>query len=284
MRVSRGHRDVRIVLQRGTAVRYRIEDPDGKPLPMAQVAVEPAGVAFAGMSNPDGTGSLVLPHDGTFALVFDGAVTRHRNGAWTIDDTGLEARADGVTASSREVVLRCRRVPTGRAMTVRVLESDGTAAKGVGMTILTGGGVRLAHGTTDDEGRARFDDLPARTLQVFVGAREGDLHPGVVRAVPDGGEVVVRFPSAIVISGTATWSDGTPLAAFVNVYRVGGDEDLFLDSSRADADGRFTVKVPAGDDGPFEIEAATQRADRTYTGVRRPLAPTDRDVQLIVPR
>jgi RNA polymerase sigma factor (sigma-70 family) len=274
IRVEPGRDEYAVTIERGAFVACRLLDPDGAPIARATIAVEPGErVTNFSMTDADGRLRVALPRQGEFALVFQGGVYVGDQGLPS--DSLLEARVDGVTAQAGVVELRCRRVETGQTATVRVLSADGAPVTDAEVRIYAWANVERK-AKTDAEGRARFDDLPAHEFLASASYRPGLLAPKFERFVPSGQEVVLRYPSAVTISGTAFLPGGAPAAnASVTVWR--GETAVCM--STADASGRFSVQVPAGDDGPFRLDAGA-RVDKTFVSASRPLTPQDRGVRV----
>jgi hypothetical protein len=282
--VEAGRRELVVTVERGTQMKCRVVDADGAPLARATVAVEPADrcvvystpLADSCVTDPEGRICVTLARRGDFTFVCHGVVYDENRRKL---DSLLEAREEHVTAQSGEIVLRCRPVETGRTAVVRVLGADGSPAIGVEIT-LTSHAAAQRKATTDAEGRARFDGLPAREFQPALPYKPNTLSPVLPKFVPQGQEVVLKIPSAVTLTGVAVWSSGEPASdASVSVRR--GDVMVFFTS--ADRDGRFTVQLPADDAGSFRLTVAGMSGKATVTA-ESDVGIGDRDLRVALKR
>jgi RNA polymerase sigma-70 factor (ECF subfamily) len=274
IKVEPGKGEYVVTMEKGAHVACRLLDVDGNPLPRASISVEPGERAYYfSMPDADGRFRVTIPRRGEFSIVFHGCV--YVGDKSTPTDSHMEARADGVTAQSGEVLLRCRRVETGRSTTVRVLAADGSPVVGEEVRLFAYAGTERK-AKTDAEGRARFDDLPAREFHVNVQFKAGSLAPPPTKLVPSGQEVVLAFPAAASISGSVVWASGQA-ASGASVTVLG--DDLLVFMTNADRDGRFTVQVPAGDTRKLRIDAFGVDG-ATRGGATREVSLQDRDVRI----
>ncbi len=265
----------RLVVERGAYVPVQVLDADGRPLVGARLHVEPPerGTVWSG-TDGDGRTQAIVAREGEVSIVFSGTVFHGLGDKFKMEDALLEARQDGVTARSGEIVLRCRRVATGRSATVRVLAADGSPMEGIDVFVAGGGANFFRQSKTDAEGRARFEDLPGRELQSCPFGRPDTLFPGATKFVPSGQEVVLRCPEAIAVRGTAVWSSGEAVAGALAEASWGGSTTYL---TRTDRDGRFAVQVPAGESGPFRLKfesfdgKTSLTAERDFTSTEHEL-------------
>jgi hypothetical protein len=229
------------------------------------------------MPDADGRFRVTIPRQGEFSIVFNGCVYVGEKSTPT--DSLMEGRADGVTAQSSEVVLRCHRVETGRTATVRLLAADGSAVVGEEVRLFAYAGVERK-AKSDAEGRARFDDLPAHEFHVNVPFKTGSLAPPPTTFVPSGQEVVLAFPAGIAISGSVFFANGQAASgSSVTVVGVDTVVDMLVFMTNADRDGRFTVQVPVGDTRKLRIWASCV-SGAMRGGASRDITPQDRDLRI----
>jgi hypothetical protein len=255
-----------LVVTRSVRVTFRLLDADGDPIERAILRVEPQPTAHTMMrcTDADGRVTVSIPARGDVSVRFDGEVSGR-------EEMLLEAQADGVPASSGEVVLRCRPVSTGKSMSVRVLAADGTPVAGATVGLAAWNRrTRIPDATTGPDGVARFVNLVGREVRVRVTPEPGRAEPREVRAVPDGQEVVARFPAVRVVEGEVVWeSGGSAAGAWVMALRDGKQVMNVV----ADAAGRFRFEVPADDPGPYGLQIGARRGDtsaREALGAVRP--------------
>lgn len=279
--VQPGVAEQRLVVERGVYVPVQVIDADGRPLVGARLHVEPPerGTVWGG-TDENGRAKAIVPREGEVSIVFNGTVFSGLGDEFKMTDALLEARQDGVTAQSGEVVLRCRRVETGKSATVRVLAADGSPMAGVDVAVAGGGANFRRMAKTDADGRARLDDLPGRALRASAWGRLDAIFPDAVTFSPNGQEVVLKCPQGVTVTGSAVWSNGGAVEGASAIASWGSSGNFF---TTVDRDGRFTVQVPAGEPGPFRLQidarngAGFVRAEREFTAA-------DRDVRVEVKR
>jgi hypothetical protein len=278
--VEPGRKEYRLVAERAASVPVRLLGADGRPLAGAYLTIEPreSGCEVLHRTDADGRVDAIVPRRGEVSIVFGGGTFDDKNAA---TDTLQEARQDGVTAQSGEVVLRCHRVETGRSVTARALAADGSPIAGAGLWLMGGMvGIRR-EAKTDDDGRARFDDLPAHQFDVIVVSAPGRLLPRQTKLVPAGQEVVLTSPPAVTITGSVRWSSGEAAAgAGVSVMRG----ENFVVTTNADPQGAFTIQVPVGDAGPFKVTAYAVGEKQAVVAAERDFTPTDNDLRIELKR
>ncbi len=278
IQVERARSEYAVTMEHGAFVECRLLDPDGRPLARASLGAEPSGrvISFR-LTDADGRLRLVLPRQGEFAITFAGGVYGAKG---LPEDSLLEAKAEHVTAQSGSVVLRCTRVATGRTAVVRVVEADGSPQSDAVVRLFAASGLERK-AKTDAEGRARFDDLPAREFHASVeGYRSGTLPVPPKRFVPEGQEVTLARPAGVPVSGRVAWSTGEPVQS-ASLVVLRGEPYVFMGG--VDRDGRFTVQVPSGDDGPFTLVVTAMDGKRAVD-VQVPFSPTDGEIHVVVPR
>jgi len=270
IKVEAGKREYVVTMEKGVHVACRLLDADGNPLPRASISVEPGERAYYfSMPDVDGRFRVTIPRQGEFSIVFNGCV--YAGEKMTPTDSLMEARADGVTAQSGEVVLRCRRVETGRTATVRVLAADGSPVVGEEVRLFAYAGVERK-AKTDAEGRARFDDLPAHEFHANVTFKPGALQASQGTFVPNGQEIALKYPASTTVTGMAALvSGGVEPNVSVMVYR--GDFVIYM--TRTDRDGRFSVQIPTDDAGPFRIAVSGMKSSG-----EREVTLQDREVRI----
>jgi hypothetical protein len=250
--VVAGVRAYDIVVERAAHVTCRLLDPDGRPIENAILRVKPARTAMMPFTDADGRVTFAVPAHGDVTVMFDGEIVGQSAAL-------LEARAEGVRADAGVVVLRCRRVATGRSLAIRVLAANGSPVVGMKVRLWTNT-TYIPDAATGDDGVVRFSDLPARDFNVLVLVDVGRLGPRGLHAVPDGQEIVAQFPAVHVLSGEVVWESGGDAAgASVMVEREGKPFTFTV----ADAQGRFAAEVPADERGPYRLRVSAMQGTTT---------------------
>jgi hypothetical protein len=132
---------------------------------------------------------------------------------------------------------------------------------------------------TDAAGRATFENLPARELNVSVNFAPVDyLPPGPAKATPAGQELRLVCRTATRITGVVVDGDGRPLPLSA-VSAVRGDAHAGW--AQVDKDGRFTMLLPSDETAPVRLEIDRDhdgKIDASLDGV----LPGAQDVRLVV--
>lgn len=239
----------------------------GEPLEGAEVyAVSESSAVFQGMKTTRAAA------DGSFEIVLD------RPGPHTISATSGDVGVEVVVEVPREDELRVDlAIPRGR-IEGRVLESDGSPASGISVTLQRDDGlgrIRWAGGqkTTDETGAYAFDDLQAGTYTVRAnlsgwGGRTDDRFGTLVRGGIDVAEdqtttgVDFELEDPGRVAGTVVGEDGKPVAGVSIYFRdEAGRLVSRMSGVTSDAAGRFesTSLTP----GTYAVSA---RADTLAAG------------------
>jgi hypothetical protein len=234
--------DFRLVLRKKATIQGTVLGEDGQPLGECWIAAKRDGKNIA-TARPaaDGTFSLDVPQDESFDVEFMGVATAR--GA--IEQEAFAADPVRARSGATGVQLRVRRLEADRTLRVRVVFPDGTPAAGV--PVFAG----LATGNTGDDGVAELKSLVAREISVRASLPRGRtdvLWPLPTKVVPAGQEVTLKLRKTVAITGVVLLPDGTAAAgAIVQVPGIAG--------VATDAEGRFTVRVPADEPGPWTLVA-----------------------------
>lgn len=257
---KRGASRAEVVLRRGGRIRGTVVDEEGEPVAGAAVSARwRAGNrshwASGGFSSDDGGFELIVPPGTVVRLLAEVS-------GGDLDEASTPSGSlDGVRAGDSAVRLVVGLPVMDGSITVRLLAPDGTPLAGEGVMTNPPGGRRWITETTDTAGRAHFTGLPRIELG-FLGRwlpgtdPEGAASyrypaPRVVRAVPEGQEIVLQCPEAATITGAFVDADDTPRAgALVSAFL---DSGLGVANARTDADGRFCLLVPADELGSYTI-------------------------------
>jgi RNA polymerase sigma-70 factor (ECF subfamily) len=262
-----------LVVARTARVTCRLLDAEGRPIENAILRVEPQRTSYMAFTGADGRVTFAIPARGDVSVRFDGEVSGR-------EPALLEARADGVSASSGEVVLRCRPVATGKSMSVRVLAADGTPIVDAKVH-LWAWTTKVPDVPTGDDGVARFTDLVAREFSVTVDVGNGRYGPRGIRAVPDGQEVIARLPAVRVFTGEVVWESGED-AAQASVVAIRDGKLVWL--ATADAAGRFALEVPADEPGPYTLRVSAMRGTALVQATLGAVRPGDTIRVVLRPR
>ena len=244
--------DAEVVLRRGVRTPVRVVTPEGAPVRGAFVLARESAGPHAGApwadtaTDADGRASLLLPPRRLLDVVVE-----YLDGARPAGEGALRS----VRATPDGLVVTCRLVPQDRAVIVRVTDADGAPFPDARVHLFAetsrGGWRRDAR--TAPHGTARFEGLPAVELQVSVTEERGGLClPRACRVVPEGQEVVLRFRRAAAIEGVVVVAPDRGVSGVqVEVRRALDDERL--GAATTQEGGRFVLRVPVDEAGPFRL-------------------------------
>jgi hypothetical protein len=201
-----------------------------------------------------------LDEHGRFEIVSDG---RPFDLVYATDSSFALARA--VKPGRRNLRLIARPKSFDRTLRVSVYLPEGPPAKSAGVSIE----FPLQWLRTNGEGIVLFTALPDLYVNVLVApplSREDLVQAKPRRVFPEGQEVVIVLPAAAPIPGHVLHADGS-LARRVTVWAIdtavlrfsrdlqypGGGLRRY--NATTDDQGRFTMRVPANEPGPWIIEA-----------------------------
>jgi hypothetical protein len=277
VRVGESETDVGIRLREGAVIEGRVVDEVGDPVSRANVALlGPDGFRNNITTYPTGAFRLAAPRGSTCDLRLGFA------GAELFPDEDFEGALDGVAAGTSGVVLRARRVPKDRTLSVVVVDPDGSPLPGAFVAVALRVVVQMRN--ADADGRCRLEGLPGRELSVAAWSLGGDVHATSrpVSMVPNGQEIVVRLrranPVRVVLvdaSGAAVSVRGVYVSA-----RAGGSSGAW---ARSDESGRLVLSIPADEPGLWRLEAR-EDPDGTVLGADDVSVPTAREVRLPIDR
>lgn len=266
-----GTASLTFVLHEGSAISGEVLDPDGKGVPRAALHFlyddELRDWSFA---DEAGKFENVVPKGRKVRIVFDGVVQGPASDLVGAVECG---------APAKDVVLRCERVAADRKLTVKVTSPDGEVQPGASVQVRSSSGREERTATTDAQGIASFDGLPARPRTLFAAAAGTWAESVETTAMPEGQQVVVTLRRALEIRGIVVDADGRPARA--EVRAVKGDESF--GGFTSDGDGRFVVRVPADFPGPFRVVADDPKGGR-LDGVVDDVVPGGGDVRIVLPK
>jgi hypothetical protein len=261
---------LRIALKPTSAVEGRTVDPDGKPVPGAQLFLNPTGPTAMGAgfvmfsdadmkraaSGEDGAFRIEDVAAGTFEL------TAEASGRQSVKMTNLEVRS-GQELKGVEVVLPAGAVIEGRVLAsgrpvpgaeVQLVEPR---SSGVSFTI------RSVSGTADGDGYYRIDGVTpgARTFQAEAKGyrktvRELDAREG-------GNALDFALEAGAQITGRVVDDAGSPVSAALVTLRE-GNNSWNLPNGVSGPDGAFTLVGVA--DGTYRIAAQKEGFVRDREG------------------
>jgi protocatechuate 3,4-dioxygenase beta subunit len=232
------------VLREGAALQGAVVDPEGKPVARAQLRVEVSGGPWRWRDADDsGRFDLTFEKGAKVRLVFDGNVDGVEN--------GLSGAVD-CSAPQTGVVLQTSKIETDRTLLVKATSPSGGPVSGavVAVSGFRWNSPRTA--TTDADGVASFDALPARALSVGARGTDAWARSAFVEATPAGQQVVVVLRKGRAMHGEVVDAEGKPAKARVSV-RVG---DELVGETTSDADGKFALLVPVEVVGPTGVAAS----------------------------
>jgi hypothetical protein len=255
--------ELTLVLRAARSLRVRLLDPSGRGIARATLRISrPGEIEWWVATNPSGEFTTLVPASGAsleFAGVIDGA------------ESGWSARCDALP-DGEEVTLRAEATPTDRTLRVRVESPDGEPIAGARVIVTHRLWQRQPESVSDTDGVAAFQGLPARSLRVTA-TNVGDwVQPARLEVVPAGQDVVLRARRGVAVRGKLLRPGGEPVRGRVTVRLSTGFGDFEdLTSRESDATGRFTLLVPEGVAGPFDISAHAEidrlDIDASATGV-----------------
>jgi hypothetical protein len=278
---GRGDAEVSFRLVRESVLRGRLVRRDGRPVPEAQIRVQPEGEqgwsARSKFAGTEDDGSFAIPVEHGAAYVLHCAPGRTYMPPGLNDESPEETRARD--AAGRFLPFRSEPLQPGGEPAILVVE-DGAAISG---RVVDADG-RPAGGVHMSCGGDRADVAPDGTFS-FAGLREGTYvltaahglaDPLVLEGVETGStDLVLRLPPPAVIEGTPLGEDGTPVAhRGLVATRMGTDRGASVFAETDDA-GRFRF-VDVGD-VPCRIElGSARRSWMRTTRSRSPAAPGSR--------
>jgi RNA polymerase sigma-70 factor (ECF subfamily) len=273
-----GPAEITFVFREAGVATGVVLDPDGKPVALAQIDVEPSNKRYAGpQTDAEGKFRAVLPRNGAFTLAVYGS--GQKDGKWT--DLLVEGRAENVSAGMSGVEIRCTRIAGGRELKVRVTTPDGKPLVGARVFVAGQSGARGASAKTGSDGRGTASNLTARPYRVQVVPQDGWIGPEPVEVIPDGQEIALTMRAAARITGVVVFSDGSPVPnASLMVYR--GETPAF--GANADEKGEFTALVPLEDAGPFALKTSGQDKIGPYRGETAGVRGGQTGVRIVVER
>ena len=267
---------VTIVLQPSSTIAGRVLDPEGQPVPGLYVtAVKTDGTSIPGAlgtCDAEGRFSLAVPAGTVVTLRIPGhGVDRGPGHTNRSLQTPFRGDLPGVAAPAEGVEFRATRLADDQSLSLLVLDVEGRPVTGY-QFFAYGPAVKSAErglsGSTDSEGRLRWEGLMGDTLSVSPnpGALEGRpeevVPPPRIEVVPAGQEVILRFRRGVPLDGRVLLPDGTPArGAFVHFNLQGGGGGAAR-QPRTDDDGRFRLWF--GEEQVVRIGAAWKDDAGTY--------------------
>lgn len=238
--------EIALVLRTARRIRVRLLDASGRGIARATVKISRSG-EIEQWAETDASGEFTTLVPNGVSFDFSGVIDGGESG-WT-------ARCDALP-DGEEVTLRAHATPTDRTLRVRVESPDGEPIEGARVTVTHRMWHRQPGSVSDESGIAWFEGLPARPLRVTA-TNVGDwVLPAGLEVIPDGQEVVLRARRGVTIRGRLLRPGGASVRGRVSVRTVTvfGDIEEFM-TRESDADGRFTLRVPEGAAGPFDVAA-----------------------------
>jgi hypothetical protein len=263
-------RDVVLTLGRRALTAGVVVDPEGRPVSDMHLEcvthggrerriVRNALVPFTTVSQADGRFGFALPNGASWDVVCWSEAKQH-----SVGGPSVVGETCDVSSGRQDVVVVVRPAAATGALDVRAVTSTGDAVSGVKIRVVPAQSFSariLAESTTDDDGRAWFQDLPGGVVVVRATA---DATPApsnsagwVAPALPqlarlDAAPVVLVFAAGRPLRGRVEFPAGFP--ASKRCVAVGAfDEGDPISSGRCDDDGAFSVLVPTAARGPFRI-------------------------------
>ena len=257
--------EVVLRLLAGVRLDGQLLGADGSPVEAAFVsAVLPGGRWANATTNEDGRFSMAVPLTGTFAVRWSGQRRIDSKKGVEIVDTREWAELESISPGTTGIVLRAQKVEEGLSIPVRVVAPDGTPVAGLGVWArdLAINNPEIVKATTGADGRAVLAGMPGRLHRIGTSPKDRlyasawhEVRPGA----PD--EVTLTLRETVEIRGTITDADGRPFQHYeskgykltVNPYASNERTNSHYSGSATDAEGRFTILVPADDPGPFTV-------------------------------
>jgi RNA polymerase sigma factor (sigma-70 family) len=251
-----------IVLQRAEPITGTVVDASGKPLAHAWVEAL-VGSRQVGHATTDDKGRFACGVPPGATVDFEAYAT---GGQYPPPPDIAAAR--GVHAGTTDVTLRVEAVEMGRSLDVVLVMPDGVRAGKCDVAAnfqgLDNREWKKYQATFDAVGRARIDGLPRGPItlraQVRVDGDDDKTYSGLMPVRVDGdaesARIVVagfRIVRGVVVDETGAASPGASLfstAAFAG------------SSARADADGRFALRLTSDAEAPFLVTATKVPYDR----------------------
>jgi RNA polymerase sigma factor (sigma-70 family) len=271
-RWKRGFAALTFVAREGSPISGVVLDPSGAAVAGAFLRLESTdGGVFTVATDPAGRFREIVPLGAKVQIVFD-----------SVQSSALSGFAGTLacTAPAADLVVRCQRVATDRMLTVKVTTLGADAPAGVEILVTSPLGGERRTATTDAQGVARFEGLPARPRSV-VAMESGPWARSVNTTItPDGQQIALALRAAVEIRGTVVGADGKLVAATVIAVL---NEDDVATSTTTQSDGRFVLHVPAEVVGPFRVEAR-KSTDLRISGVAEGVVPGAADVRIVLPK
>ena len=161
---------------------------------------------------------------------------------------------------ARGVVLRATRLVDGLSFRVRVLTPDGAPVPGAVVGANDTAANQSVKATTDAEGRAVITPVVGRSHALFASAPGDFVWTKIGSAMPGGDEVTLTLRRAATISGVVLDAEGRAFRTYVSEGRTTGvapwataPSGYSFSSDFVDADGRFTIRVPVDEEGPWTV-------------------------------
>jgi hypothetical protein len=254
---KKGASSLSFVLREGAAIQGIVVDPEGKPLPRAFVRVEfdpRDGGARTTDVEAEGASDRWRSTDdsGRFDWVFEkGAKVRLLfEGTSQGRETGLSGALD-CSAPQAGIVLACARIETDRELSVKTTAPDGAPVVGAVVEATGYSWDQPRTAMTDEAGVARFENLPARALDVRARATDKFARSAGVSATPAGQQVVVALRKGVAVRGVVVQADGAPAKADVTIWRDGEP----MGTVATDTEGKFALLVAADVEGEIDVGA-----------------------------
>jgi RNA polymerase sigma-70 factor (ECF subfamily) len=250
-----GAREATVVLRRGAVISGRVVSESGGAVQSAWVeAFDGARQAAAASTDADGRFALVVPVGGRFDVQ---ASLPH-----AINDSAPPKRSvaelHDVAAGPTDLVLKMVRTPPTHTVDVEVVDERGAAITGlvVRAEFVGHDQFKPLYGITGADGHARIDGLPrsSATFSVTITDPKQDARrswgplPRRVAGDVDSVRIVVGKPRTL--HGRVVLEDGAPCAS-ATVFVPGANC-----SGAADAEGRFSVDVPADLPAPYAVHGS----------------------------
>jgi hypothetical protein len=221
-----------------TLVTGRVIDPEGEPIVTRTLAIFFNG-RIADFARTDRKGRFEITFkDGPYDLIL-----HHRN---------LYARARGLVAGTRDLVLKARSRKFDRTLRVRVCAPDGLPMKSAWVTSW----FPIVSARTGKDGVAVLCELPDHEVRIRVHpplSREDLVETRPVWALPEGQEISVVVYAGERIHGSVRRSDGSP-ASRVTVWAMERETRRY--STVTNDQGLFSLLVPLTEGGPWTLEAS----------------------------
>lgn len=250
----------KIVLQPAATIRGRLVGADGEVM---------VGSLVEARRNGERVAEAWVREGGRFVLEFEGGApvdVIYTGRTWFIEGgrgsrvirLPLEARAEGVPADGREILLEAHQVSADRTLDVQVLDLEGKPAEGLEVVVTPCPAETPETLSTDGEGRVHLSGFTAHAVEILVRpprARQLELARQVVREVVPGGErVVIHLVAPRLIEGVVLDASGNPAAgaSVSTILSPGNGEGVGV---RCDAKGRFALPLSPDRSAPLTLQA-----------------------------